>query len=461
MNYDLLFSSQPNKIELAIIGVSGFNHSLFKYGVRNDKLSIRVLCGRNIQKCIDAYKSVGIEENDILYCTDFKTGIKAFKAGKSLIFDDISLAMQMPIDIVVEGTGSPEASARYILAAIENGKNIIVVTKESDSVVGSIIAKKAKEKGVLYSLADGDQPSLLIGLITWVKNAGLKILSAGKASEYDFIYNPKEATIQVQEQKIAIKDFEKLWDLGADPIQTIQHRSEILKEFNQRALPDLVEMAIVCNHLADFDPDSPTFHFPIARAIEIPDLMCPKDMGGLFNGEKRIDVVNCLRRIDEQSLEGGEFVVVACDDEDTWKVLKEKGVPLSRNEKTAMIYYPAHYLGLEAIFSVLSVGILGLPTSSINPTPRYDVVARAVKSIPKGTVLRARGHHHIIDGLEGIVLPAKRIDENVQLPYYLADGMILKRNIEAGELITAGMLDPTDYSLLWSLRKEQDETFLT
>ena len=75
--------------------------------------------------------------------------------------------------------------------------------------------------------------------------------------------------------------------------------------------------------------------------------MCPQTMGGLFAGASRIDVYNCLRRPDEQSMEGGVYVVVACNDEETWQVLLEKGVPLSRNGKTALIYYPAPLSGVR------------------------------------------------------------------------------------------------------------------
>lgn len=59
-----------------------------------------------------------------------------------LVFTDIDTAMSMPCDLVVEGTGNPEASARYALSAIEHHKHIVMVTKESDSVVGSLLAKR-------------------------------------------------------------------------------------------------------------------------------------------------------------------------------------------------------------------------------------------------------------------------------------------------------------------------------
>lgn len=460
MNYDLLFSAAAKKkVELAIVGVSGFNHSLFRYGFGSGKVSIRVLCGRNAQRCVDAYRSVGVAEGRIKLCKTYEDGAAAYERGDYLVFDDTVLAMRMPFDVMIEGTGKPEAAAAHVLAAIENRKHVVMVTKESDSVAGSLFARKAREQGVVYSLVEGDQPSLLVGLYTWARTAGLKVLSIGKASEYDFVYDPEAMTLSVQGKLIPVPGFDSVWDLGSDFAETVRKRSAMLSTVKQHAIPDLTEMGIVLNHIEGFEPDIPEFHCPIARAVEIPDLMCSAEDGGLFKGNGRIDVVNLLRRDDEQSLEGGVHVVVACDDEETWEVLKGKGVPISRNGKTALIYYPAHYLGFEAIFSVLSAGLLGMPTGAADPKPRFDVAARTTKALKSGTKFEAQGHHHEIEGLEGILMPAEAVSKNRRLPFYLCDGTTLKRDAAAGTLITADMLEKRGDPLLWKLRAEQDELF--
>lgn len=460
MNYEALFSSVPKKkLEVAVIGVGGFNHSLFVYGSRSHLLSIRVLCDRNINTCVAAYNSIGVPAESIVHGTSARQARSAFESGHFLAFDDVELAMKMPFDIAVEGTGNPEASAVHVLAAIENGKHVVMVTKESDSVVGPLLASKARSNGLIYSLAEGDQPALLVGLVSWARTAGLSVLSAGKASEYDFVYNPINSTMRVMDVTLSVEGFESAWDLVGDPEAAVRARSQLLSIFPQRALPDLSEMGIVSNHLPDFDPDTPSFHFPVARTLEIPDIMCPQEMGGIFSGRSRIDVVNCLRRVDEQSMEGGVYVVVECDDEETWRVLLEKGVPTSRNRKTALVYYPAHYLGFEALFSVLSAGLLGLPSGSSEPKPRYDLVARATKTIKAGTILRAEGHHHTIDGFEGLLFPAKAIDGNTQLPYYLADRTRVRNDIAPGSFLTADALEVDEAAILWKLRREQDRVF--
>jgi predicted homoserine dehydrogenase-like protein len=153
------------------------------------------------------------------------------------------------------------------------------------------------------------------------------------------------------------------------------------------------------------------------------------------------------------------YVVVECDDEETWLVLKEKGVPVSRNNKSALIYYPAHYLGFEALFSVYSVYCLGIPTGSSNPYPRYDVVGKAICDIPSGTKFKAVGHHHIIKELQPLIMPAKPVSSNEQLPYFMADSTTVIHDIPKGSLITGKMLKAEEDNLMWKLREEQDKFF--
>ena len=62
-------------------------------------------------------------------------------------------------------------------------------------MVGPILARRAASAGVVHTPVDGDQPSLLIGLITWAQAIGLTIVGAGKSSEYDFVHDPETGTI--------------------------------------------------------------------------------------------------------------------------------------------------------------------------------------------------------------------------------------------------------------------------
>ena len=60
----------------------------------------------------------------------------------------------------------------HALAAFRNGKHVVMVTVEADAFCGPLLAQKAAEAGVVYSLAYGDQPALICDLVDWARAAG-------------------------------------------------------------------------------------------------------------------------------------------------------------------------------------------------------------------------------------------------------------------------------------------------
>src|SRR5690606_40136341 len=67
----------------------------------------------------------------------------------------------------------------------------------SDVCSSDLLAHAAAQRGMVATPVDGDQPSLLIGLITWAETLGLEIVAAGKSSEYDFVFDPASGTVEV------------------------------------------------------------------------------------------------------------------------------------------------------------------------------------------------------------------------------------------------------------------------
>jgi hypothetical protein len=47
------------------------------------------------------------------------------------------------------------------LGAIDHNKHVVMVNVEADVMVGPILAEKARAKGLIYSMAYGDQPALM------------------------------------------------------------------------------------------------------------------------------------------------------------------------------------------------------------------------------------------------------------------------------------------------------------
>jgi predicted homoserine dehydrogenase-like protein len=175
----------------------------------------------------------------------------------------------------------------------------------------------------------------------------------------------------------------------------------------------------------------------------------------------RIDIFNCLRKPDEVSFAGGVFVVVRCEDKTSWRMLRQKGHILSRDDRTALLYLPRHLLGLEAATSILEAGIHGASSGAVAPRPRFDLALRAETDLAAGTLLTASGHYHSIEGAAGHAVPGGALGPGAPVPYYLAANRRLRRSVVKGDLVRCEDVAIAEDSTLARLRQRQDKLFFS
>jgi len=458
MNYDGLFAHTGGRIVTGgLVGAGQFGASLVLQAAQMRAFDISIVCDLDLDLARNAYLQAGFAADNIVAVDSVKAARQALGTGKKLITDDYRLVNETSVDIVIEATGQPEAAARVARDALTAGHHVAMVTKEADSVVGPYLSYLAEKAGKLVTPVDGDQPSLLIKLVSWARLLGLEILCAGKSSEYDFIWCPDNQTVSWRQITKEMPEFAPLWAMGARRTNCLAAREHCLNSLPQRTVPDLCEMGIVCNHTG-LMPDNAEFHAPHARVSEVSDLLCPTDRGGILSGPGRVDVFNCLRRPDEQSFAGGVFVVVDCVGSDSWQVLKEKGIPVSRNGRQALIYNPAHLLGIEAPVSLLSTVLLEQPSGRRNLPHLVDLHGCATRDWKRGEVLAVTDlHHHEVAGLKPKLAPAQPAQPDNALPYYMAAGNRLACDVAKGQVITRNMVAPPAGSVLWEMRDEMDK----
>lgn len=460
MNYHSRYASLRDPIVTCLTGAGAFGISFIAQSRATPLVSARIAVDVTAEAAAQAFAAAGIPRADIRLCLTQAEAKLAFAQGHAVAAASLDVVMPLPFQILVEATGHPEAGARHALTAIEARRHVLLVTKETDSVAGPVLARLANEAGVGITPVDGDQPSLLIDLVTWAQTLGFRILCAGKSSEYDFVFDPDTGHVSSNGLVARLPGLREYWHLGDRSLSAVAaaREGELAKAFPLRAVPDLCEMAIVAN-VTGLTADRPDFHAPVARIPDVAGLLRPEH-GGLLSGAGCVDVFHHLRLADEASFAGGVFVVVSCDDAGSWRVLAEKGHAVSADGKSAMIYLPRHLLGLEAATSILD--LVGLGQSAYGPAyrPQVDLVAVATRDLAAGEMLTAQGHHHTIDGVGARILPASPLNADKTAPYYLVANRPLTRPVPAGQTIRLSDLAIDTSSELLKLRQKQDATFL-
>jgi predicted homoserine dehydrogenase-like protein len=455
----LLHSVREKTVRVLVIGAGEYGFSFIFQARRTRGMDVSAIHDLKIERAVAAFRHAGLPEEAITVCETLPEAKAALEGGKVVVSGDALMLMQLPIDLVVEATGAPEAATVHAEAALRHGKHVVMVSKEADCVIGPLLQRRAKAAGLVYTPVDGDQPSLLMQLVVWARLIGLQVLCAGKASEYDFVYDPVVRRVTSLGRSLEAPDLDALWDLGDRETRgVVEARGRILAGIPQHTVPDLVEMGLVANAVG-LDVDNPVFHAPVVRTPEIADVLAPVSLGGILGRQGVVDVVNSLRRPDEASLAGGVFVVVRCEDKQTWEVLRAKGHVVSRSGESAMIYRPSHLLGLESATTVLAAVLQGQSSGADDVRPRFDVVGRTTRFLAAGTMLTATGHHHQIDGVEGLLMEARKAAGANPIPFYMMAGHRLARDVPAQTVLTADMIVPPNESLLWTLRRELEETF--
>lgn len=435
MDYTYLMKKYKGlKSRVGIIGATrGYGYTLLAQIPKVEQMELRLISSRHTDECVEVLTGLGYKKESIVICEN-KEDIEQAPKDAVLIVKDYRLSLEADITALVECTGNTAVSSDVSADALKKGINVYMVSKETDSVCGTMLNQIAAQSGTVYSLVNGDQPRNLLDLYSWGKILGLDIIAAGKASEYDFVWDPDtdEFTYMEGDEKPheSIPGMKEYWRYESR--ETLAAREKLLGKYMAVISADLCEMNLVSN-VTGLLPSAPRLSYPVAKISELADIFIPEEDGGILGKTGVVDVFCNLRAPDEASFAGGEFIIVRCENDTVWELLKGKGHVVSRNGKYACIYLPYHYMGLETPVSILLGDLMGVGTHE--ECRQVSVMAGvAEEDIPKGTVLKVHGHHHSIDGLVPELW--EKEDARKAAPFYLLNGMTLLKDVKKGEPVT-------------------------
>ena len=441
MDYTKILKDNRGRISrVAVIGATrGYGYTLLAQLSRVELLRLRAVCSRHPQECMEVLAELGYSAYGITICNNVLE-VKAADENSILIVSDYRLILECGIDSVVECTGNTAVSSDVAERALKAGINVYMVSKETDSVCGPYLNDLAAKCGAVYALANGDQPRNLIDLYSWGRLLGLEIIAAGKSSEYDFIWDTETGDFECYgHDRKNIPELKDAW-MFVDS-QTLEKRNELLKDYIGSITADLCEMNLVSN-VTGLVPASRKLHYPIAKVSELADVFIPVEDGGILTETGVVDVFFNLRRPDEASFAGGEFIIVKCENDVVWDLLKSKSHIVSKNGKYACMYYPYHFMGVETPASIVLGDFMNIGT---HPECRQVsvMVGVANRDLTKGEVLSVQGHHHEIDGLDPELIRGTEETDNI-VPFYLLNNVTLCKDVKKGEYITADAVDMAD-----------------
>jgi predicted homoserine dehydrogenase-like protein len=369
----------------------------------------------------------------------------ALAAGTTHIGDDWQKLVAHPaIDIVVECTGHPPAAVDHCLAAFRNGKHVVNVTVEADAFCGPLLARKAAEAGVVYSLAYGDQPALICDLVDWARAAGFSVVAAGRGHKWL--------------PHFAQSTPDTVWGYyGLTPEQARVGclNPKMFNSFLDGSKP-AIESTAVCNATGLVAPPG-GLTYPPASVDDIPFVCRPIAEGGVLHSRGQVEVISSLERDGRPipyDIRFGVFVVFEGETEYVRNCFKEYMVRTDPSGRYACLYKRWHLIGLEVGISVASVGLRGESTGCATGF-RADVVATAKRDLKAGEMLDGEGGYTV----HGRLYPAEASLALGGLPLGLAHNVKLVNPVAAGAPVRWSDVQVDASATAVKFRREMERVF--
>jgi len=414
-------SSQP--VRVGLIGAGKFGSMFLSQVPTTPALAVTVIADLDPAQAMARCREVGWDEARVAATT---------------FIDDAELMIQGDqVDVVVEATGHPAAGIKHALLCAEHGKHVVMVNVEADVLAGPYLAAQARQAGVVYSMAYGDQPALTMEMIDWARCCGFHVVAAGKGTRYLPAYHQSTP--------------DTVWShygLSAEQAAAAGMRSQMFNSFLD-GTKSSIEMAAIAN-AADLQVPTQGLAFPACGAEDLSQVLRPGNAGGQLEFSGQVEVVSSLERDGqavERDLRWGVYCVFEAPNNYSAACFSQYGMNTDDSGRYSAMYKPFHLIGLELNISILSAALRGQPTGA--PICfNGDAVAVAKRDIKVGEILDGEGGYTVW----GRLMPSAASVAAQALPIGLASDVTVTRPVKQGQVITMDDISADTSAQAWQVR---------
>jgi predicted homoserine dehydrogenase-like protein len=405
-------------VRVGLIGAGKFGSMVLAQAQRIEGLHVVGIADLDVGKAWASLNRVGWPVERYA-ATDLAA---AARNGSTCVLDDAAALVAFPdIECIIEATGHPIAGVRHALAAIDHGKHVVMVNVEADVLCGPLLAARARAKGLVYSMAYGDQPAIICELVDWVRACGFELTSAGKGMNFEprYRYSTPDTVwgfFGWSEEQVAKGDFNpKMYNSFTDGTKAA------------------IEMAAVANG-AGLDCPDDGLAFPPSGVHDLARVFRPVADGGRLARAGLVDIAASQEPDGREVLNNiryGVFVTFKARDEYARACFAQYGLLTDPSGWYGSMWRPFHMIGLETSISVLSATLRGEPTGTPKEF-RGDAVATAKRDLKPGEMLDGEGGYAVW----AKAIPATKSLALGGLPIGLAHNVRLKRPVAKDSVVS-------------------------
>ena len=412
-------------IRVGLIG-AGYMGRPVTYQIVNftPEIQITAIASHKVVDAERAYQEAGITE--IVRVDSLASFEKVIQSNQpAVMVDGLWLCQAQGIDVVLDMTGNAFFAAEAALACFAHGKHFVTYTAELAGTVGSLLTEKAKKAGVTFTMADGDQPGVIMNLFHFVESMGFKPLVCGNIKGLQDPY--RNPTTQ--------NGFAKKWGQKAHMVTSFADGTKVS-----------YEMAVVANATGMRVPKRGMNGFELERGKPVEDLTELYDYSTLKETGGIVDYVVGA------SPAPGIYILAATND-----AVQQKYLRLYKLGEGPLycFYTPFHLCHFEVHNSIARAMLFNDVTIMPDRKPLVEVITIAKRDLKAGEVLDGIGYYMTYGECEN----ADVVEFEQLLPMIFAEGCRLTTDISKDTAIKISDVELPESTLLWDLYQEQKEFY--
>ena len=408
-------------VRTGVIGAGFMGRGLVYQLSRMPGMFPSLLVNRSTDKAVDAYRAAGFNPQDVLVSDSPRALADAVSRRQPAVTASAEVAAAVvPLDVMIEATGSVEYGARAALSCIWHKKHFVSLNAETDGTIGALLKRKADEAGVVYSNSDGDQPGVLMRLIDYCRGCGFDVRCAVNCKGFMNVRATPESIMEW-----AVKQ-------NTSPRMTA-------------AFTDGTKMNIENNVICNATGFLPARRGMIGVKTDLKNALNDFIAAGVLVDHPTVDYTLA------GDFGGGVFVIAKAEHPEMVK-------PYLRYLKMGdgpfyLFFRPYHLCHIETPLSAAEAVIYREPTIAPLGKPVAHTIAIAKRDLKAGETLDGIGGYLAYGQLEAA--------DNATglLPIGLSDDLRLTRDVPQDEPIPMSAVELDESRLIVKLWREQERTF--
>ncbi len=432
-------------VRVGLIGAGTFGTTFLSQLRVTPGLRLAGIAELNLDKARQACLTTGWPAEALLEASSAAEINAAAGRGKIALTDRSDQLIQADLDVIVEVTGITEAGTRHAWDALDTGKHVVMVNVETDVLLGNALRRKADQKGLVYSLAFGDQPAIICEMVDWARTAGFEVVCAGKGTHYqpEFHYSTPET----------------VWDyfgFSQERLASGTYNAQMYNSFLD-GTKSAIEMCAVAN-ATGLVPQERGLQFPPVGADDLPSVLKPAAAGGILEHAGTVEVLACENQDKtpvHRHLRWGVYVVFTAATDFARQQLAHGGLTMDSFGHYAAWSRPFHLIGLELGVSVASAALRREATGSPGGLVA-DVASAAKKDLKPGDILDGEGGYTVY----GRLTRAESSIPGKYLPIGLSRDARVLRPVARDAPLTYDDVELDESQFSFRIRRALEEDFL-